>query len=76
MSRGARRERITADLSADGNAVIEKVMSVKECVAFAVLERDDFKRTRLSRSRLLFYRSIFPKSGVHFSDLALGLARC
>ena len=35
------------------------------------LERDDFRLARLSHSSLLFYRSIFPKSGVHFSDLAL-----
>ena len=38
----------------------------------ARLERNNFRWARLSRSRILFWRSIFPKNGVHFSDLALG----
>jgi hypothetical protein len=36
-----------------------------------ILEHRTFIREQLRCSRFLFLRSIFPKSGFHFSDLAL-----
>ena len=68
------REAIESIVSEMGEAATSPIVSINQSVrANCVLARDDFRRTRLSRSRLLFYRSIFPKSGVHFSDLALAV---
>jgi len=68
------REAIESIVSEMGVAATSPIVPINQNVrANCVLARDDFRRTRLSRSRLLFYRSIFPKSGVHFSDLALAV---
>jgi len=45
---------------------------IQRMLRSARLEWDDFRWARLSHSRILFWRSIFSKSGVHFSNLALG----